>query len=454
MKLVARTLPLCLALTACSDDKGDTAVTTETAGSTGAASTGGEQLGVTYYKDVKAILDARCVNCHAPGNIAPFSLQTYEEASAFAGSLPGEIDAGLMPPWKADSTCREYVHDNSLSDVEKQTVRDWADAGAPAGDPADAPAPPEPPTPIDYDVAIELPVAYTPTIAPDEYRCFLIPWPEDQDAFITAMTVTPGSKQIVHHVIAFNIAPEQVAEFQALDDADPDPGYLCYGGPGGAGMARAMWLGAWVPGKDSEPFPAGTGLNVKPGSMIAVQMHYHTYPGAAPDRSKLQFRTAPTVEREAFLVPFTNIKWVQGSEPMKIPAGEADVVHTFEGDITNFIALLFPGTPIKPGDPYVIHSAALHMHTLGTRASLRVIGPKPDCLLDIPRWDFNWQRSYFFAEPVTVVSGNELQLECHWDNSAANQPFVDGVQQAPKDVNWGEGTGDEMCLGVVYITAP
>ena len=139
---------------------------------------------------------------------------------------------------------------------------------------------------------------------------------------------------------------------------------------------------------------------------------------------------------------------------MKIPAGEADVVHTFEGDITNFIALLFPGTPIKPGDPYVIHSAALHMHTLGTRASLRVIGPKPDCLLDIPRWDFNWQRSYFFAEPVTVVSGNELQLECHWDNSAANQPFVDGVQQAPKDVNWGEGTGDEMCLGVVYITAP
>ena len=452
----ARTLLLCLPLAACGDDPGDTtteAATTDAGGSTG-ASTGGAGEAVTYHRDAKAILDAKCVTCHSPGNIAPFSLATFADAHAFSATLPPVLDDGTMPPWPPDAACRSYKHDRSLTAAEKQTLRDWVAAGAPEGDPADAPAPPEPPAAIDYDVALELPLAYTPTIAPDEYRCFLLPWPEDQDSFVTALTVTPGSRQIVHHVIAYKIEPDDIPVYQALDDADPDPGYLCYGGPGGDTDGRAGWLGAWVPGSSGGETPAGTGVHVAPGSMLAVQLHYHTFPGAPPDRSKIQIRTAPTVEREAVVMPFTNVKWVQNTEPMLIPAGEADVVHSFEADLAKFLPIAFPDGPFAPGEPFVLHAAALHMHTLGKRGSLRLTGGATDCLLDIPRWDFNWQGNYQLTAPVTVRPGDKLGLECHWDNSAANQPVVNGVQQAPQDVVWGEGTGDEMCLGVVYITAP
>lgn len=479
LRTFARTLPLCLAVAACGDD--GSSPETETAGDTGAAtSTGGgagestgedatgvevpttgsgiDDAAVTYYRDAKSILDARCGQCHTPGNIAPFSLQTYEEAKMWADAILGSIDDGVMPPWPPDNACRSYAHDRSLTAEERETLQQWVDLGAHAGDPAEAPAPPEPPTPIDYTFELQMAEPYAPTIAPDEYRCFLLEWPEDEERFVTAFSVTPGERQIVHHVIAFAIPPAEAAKYQALDDDDPDPGYLCYGGPGGGGgadAARVPWLGAWVPGSNSGAMPEGTGLRVQPGSLIALQMHYHTYPGAEPDQSRVQFRTAPSVEREAVVMPFTNIDWVLGSEPMHLPAGEADVVHKTEADPTNFLPYLFPDGPFKAGDSFEIHNAALHMHTLGTQIKVDVVKDSGDeCLLDIPRWDFQWQGNYDLTEKVRFEPGDRLRLECHWDNSAANQPFVDGAQIAPKDVYWGEGTGDEMCLAVLYISKP
>lgn len=480
LRTFARTLPLCLAVAACGDD-GATSETATAADSgwdtTGAPAPdsssggdgsssggevvttgGGEDVAVTYYRDAKAILDARCGQCHAPGNIAPFSLQTYEEAEMWAQAIVGSIDGGAMPPWPPDNSCRTYTHDRSLTEEEKVTLRTWVELGAHAGDPADAPPAPEPPAPIDWTFELEMAEPYSPTIAPDEYRCFLLEWPEDEERFVTAFSVTPGERQIVHHVIAFAIPPEDAAKYEALDAADDAPGYLCYGGPGGGGgadAARVPWLGAWVPGGSYGAMPEGTGLKVKPGSLVALQMHYHSYPGAKPDQSKVQFRTAPSVEREAVVMPFTNIDWVLGSQPMHIPAGEADVEHVTQADPTNFLPYLFPDGPFKAGDSFEIHNAALHMHTLGTEIKVDVVRDEGDeCLLDIPKWDFQWQGNYNLTEPVTFHPGDKLRLECHWDNSAANQAFVDGKQEEPKDVYWGEGTGDEMCLAVLYISKP
>ena len=435
-------LVLALALAACNGGDAGTDTDTDTDGAPA----------LTNHPDAKAVLDAKCAGCHRPGDIAPFALDTYAAASAIAPALPAAIEARTMPPWSPDNACRAYAHDRSLSDAERQLLLDWIALGAPEGDPADAPAPPAPPPPIDYDIELALPVAYTPTIAPDEYRCFLLPWPEDQDSFVTAFAVTPDSRQIVHHVIAYVIPPAAVPDYQALDDADPDPGYLCYGGPGGPGSgASSAWLGAWVPGQAGGEMPAGTGVHVAPGSMIAVQMHYHSCPGAPPDRSMIQVRTAQAVEREAVVLPFTNPKWIQGTEPMLIPAGDAEVVHTFEADPANFLAFLFPDGPFRPGEPIVVHQAGLHMHTLGTRASIRAVGAADTCVLDLPRWDFNWQGNYELAEPAVLQPGDKLRLECQWDNSAANQPVLDGAPLAPQDVLWGEGTGDEMCLGILYV---
>ncbi len=358
-----------------------------------------------------------------------------------------------MPPWPPDNSCQTYQHDASLADDDRQKILAWIADDTPEGDPADAPEVDDTPAdPIDFNVQLQLPEPFTPTIAPDEYRCFLLEWPEDETSYITAFTIVPGERQIVHHVIAFNIDPDKVADFVALDEADPDPGYLCYGGPGGEGQGRVPWLGGWVPGNTGGAMPEGTGLKIEPGSMVVVQMHYHTYPGAGPDQSKVLFRTAPSVERPAAVLPFTNPQWPQGAEPMPIPAGEKDVVHTYQADVGLGLPIIFPDGPFGPGDPYVIHDVGLHMHTRGTRGNLSIVGGDDECLLSVPRWDFNWQGNYRLQQPVTVQPGEELRIECHWDNSPENQPFENGVQLPAADIEWGEGTNDEMCLGILYIS--
>jgi Copper type II ascorbate-dependent monooxygenase, C-terminal domain len=128
---------------------------------------------------------------------------------------------------------------------------------------------------------------------------------------------------------------------------------------------------------------------------------------------------------------------------MQIPAGQSDVVHKYSAPLT-FYASAASGGEIAASAPLRIHSTGLHMHLIGRKISLRV--ERKDgarsCLLDIPRWDFHWQGSYALKESVLMAPGDSLALECHFDNSASNA----------KDVNWGEGTEDEMCLGFVYVT--
>jgi hypothetical protein len=403
--------------------------------------TGEPEPAVTYHRDIKPILDDRCGGCHSPGNIAPFALTTHAEAAMWAPALVAATAAGTMPPWPPDASCNTYAHDRSLPPEQQQLLAEWAELGAPAGDPADAPATPSSdPGDIVYDLELPLPVAYTPTTAPDEYRCFMLDWPEQAPKYVTAFKATPGEPAIVHHVIAFIIPPAQVAEFAALDAADPGPGYPCFGGPGGE---RPQWLGSWVPGTTSAALPAGTGVLVEPGSKIVVQMHYHPLAGAAPDRSTLAVRTADSVERRAFVVPFTDPAWVSNTTPMEIPAGAAEVTHGFAVDLVKFLPLALPDSGLMAGDPLVIHAAALHMHTLGVAGSLTVerADGDDDCLLSIPRWDFNWQGSYQLRAPVRLAAGDRLALSCTWNNAAGQET-----------VYWGEGTGDEMCLGVVYVT--
>ncbi len=471
-------LTLCVLLAACggsgSDDTGDVPATTGAGESTGAAPTTtttttpgeptttatdtGVDAAVTYYRDIKPVLDARCTQCHTPGNIAPFSLLTYEEARPFAEALADSVDEATMPPWPPDNACRSYAHDRSLPAAERQLLRDWAELGAPAGDPGDAPPPPDAPPAIDYDVELAV-EPYQPTISPDEYRCFLIDWPKDQESFVTALDVVPGDRQVVHHVITYALDPKDVEGYRALEASDPDPGYLCYGGPGGAGNSvwEVPWLGAWTPGTTGGAMPAGTGIRVSPGSVLAVQIHYHGQSGIQPEQTKIRLRTAAAVDRRAVVMPFTNLDWVLGSKPMTISAGDPDAVQSYERDMTSVVEFLFPDGPLTTDAPFVVRSAGLHQHTLGTRSTLSVVrsGDTGDeCLLDIPRWDFDWQGTYELDEPVTVNPGDRVRIECHWDNSPANQPVVDGAQQTPKDIGWGEGTGDEMCLGLMYVTAP
>jgi hypothetical protein len=418
-------------------------------GGGGADSEAGQQpaaSGPTYHADVAPIVASKCASCHADGGIAPFSLSTFGEIAAVKELVRAAVSDRSMPPWLAADGCNEYAHDGSLTDEQIATITGWIDAGAPEGTPAQQ-APSDEATGLSrVDLTLGMNAPYTAKESPDEYRCFLIDWPNDAPSFVTGFEIKPGEARTVHHVIAFLIPPDRAAQYEELDASEEGPGYTCFGGPGGGNDMEVGWLGSWAPGGRGGDFPAGTGIEVLPGSKIALQLHYNSANGQLPDQTSIDLKIDPTVAKRAHWQFFTNIAWVLGNG-MEIPAGETDVKHEFAFDPTGFIS---------DGNPFVIHSVGLHMHTRGTSATLSVEpGAGGDaCLLDIPSWDFHWQGTYDLAKPHLFSPGDRLKIECHWDNSAANQPIVDGKPAMPEDLAWGEGTNDEMCLGALYIAEP
>ncbi len=415
------------------------------AGCSGAEGAGPSESGPTYVRDIQPLVAAKCANCHTDGGIAPFALETYEQVSALKGAIAASVTARTMPPWLAADGCTDYLGDRSLTDEQIALVNDWVNAGAPLGNTSDKPVAVADNrrtlSRVDYE--LELPEAYTPQIAPDDYRCFFVDWPAAENTFVTGFGVEPDNDAIVHHTIAFLARPDTIAAYQKLDDAEPGIGWTCYGGPGGeqGSGTPAAWIGAWVPGSVGYDFPAGTGIEVPAGSKLIIQMHYNTLTAAAsPDRTKLLLKTDASVEKKAVNIPFANPQWVQ-AQTMTIPAHMNDVTHSFTFDPTVFIGNTNGGV-VPSGVPLTVYQTGLHMHTLGQRATTRIDRASGDkeCMLDIPRWNFHWQGSYAFTTPKQINPGDKLYLECAWNNPGST------------DVNWGEGTNDEMCLGNYYIT--
>jgi len=406
---------------------------------------------VTYYEHVKPIVDAYCVSCHAAGEIREQTpLDTYDGVHALKELVKENVVERVMPPWLATQDCAEYHGDQSLSEEQIATISTWVDEGGVAGQAAKEGAPLllEPSDPIREDITLQLSEPYSPKMVPDDYRCFLIPWPAEGKKYIVGFDAKPDNVQNLHHLIAYLVRPEDVETYKGYEAAEEGPGYTCFGAPvppnAEAGAGSTRWLGAWAPGGENRRVPPGTGLPVEEGSYISLQAHYNAQvAGESFDQSAVTFMVEDNVEQEAMILPWTNyMQWVS-QKKMTIAAGDADASHSFAWDPTQFL-----------GGPLTIYSASLHMHLRGKSARTYLVRQdgSEECMLDIPRWDFGWQRSYGFTEPLTLNPGDKIGLECHWDNSPENQPWIDGEQAAPVDVNWGEGTGDEMCLGVYYIT--
>ncbi len=404
----------------------------------------------TYYQDVKPIIDGKCGSCHVEGGIGPFPMDTYADAAAFAGTAMIAINEGSMPPWKADNACNDYHGNRSLSAEQKAIFNEWVEGGKLEGDASnEAPALDlQMPELTRVDSTLTMAESYTPNLVPDDYRCFLLPWPEEfsADKFVTGFKASPGNAKIVHHVIAFIAGPEAKDEYLALDAAEDGPGYTCFGGSGGSAQAG---LGGWVPGTQGSDFPAGTGIKIAPGSTIILQVHYNTQvAGAEVDQTSLALKLEDSVEKQAAQMGWLNPAWLNGSMP--IAAGDAAAKHSFSFSPVTALQIL----GATSASEITVYGAGLHMHQLGHKAKLELTrdGGQKDCLLQIDDWDFNWQGDYGFREPMKMSAGDQLAIECEWDNSQGNQPVIDGDLQPPRNVNWGEGTRDEMCLGTFYWT--
>jgi mono/diheme cytochrome c family protein len=416
----------------------------------------------TFYRDIQPITEGRCAGCHRDGNIAPFALTNYEEVYDTREAVAAAVASRTMPPWSADSSLVAYEHDPSLSDDQIALVERWVEAGAPAGDPADArdPLPSVTQELSRVDLRLDMPTTYTPRVEPDEYRCFVLDWPLDGPVYVTGFNANPGNPDIDHHIAAFLVpsdGPLGDAALDVLDELegeDDEPGYECFGGPGGVGKADlipAQQIGQWVPGQGGGDFPAGTGIRVAPGARVVLQMHYNLASGLGQsDRTTIELKLDATVEHEAAFAPWLDVAWVAGG--MNIPAGEGQVVHELTGDPRGFFKTFSGDLDIDDG--FTIHMAMLHMHEIGRRGRITVQREDgaEEPVLAIPTYDFHWQRLYRLAETIAFERGDTLTVECEFDNSAENQPWVHGKKKLPTDMNWGEGTGEEMCVGNLYIS--
>lgn len=394
----------------------------------------------TWHQDIRPIFHRSCLGCHTETGVSGIDLSSSSAARIWSSAIASAVSERRMPPWRAATGCADYEGDFSLDDDEIARIVDWAQHGTPEGDEDSAsvlPDPYQPPTLPRVDSVLRMPAAYQPTQAPDDYRCFLLDLPFEQDVWVTGFHVQPGDERIAHHAIPYLIPPEDVEDFQALDESDPAPGYTCFGGPGGTvlSLQRMRWLGAWAPGGGAQIMPEGLGLRVKAGSKVALQMHYHVDPGQLGDPQLPTDQTAVELQVEtepqgwADMQPWTDVSWLLGYG-MEIPAESEDVVHEFR-------------YRVPESQSFAIRGAALHMHELGKEARFSVLHADgtESCVVHEDRWDFNWQRTYRLREPIQVGPGDEVIVRCQWDNPGNS------------DVRWGDGTGDEMCLAISLLSA-
>lgn len=379
-----------------------------------------------WAENASCILYKRCTPCHYPGGSAPFSLMTYAEASAAAAGIYSAVVDNRMPPWPPSPAYRNFIHERALSATEKQTLIDWINGGTPQGNPALAPVPPvytSSEVIQNPDLVSQMPVYTIPPIANDMYRCFVIPTGTTVQQFITGMEVVPGNESVVHHVIVFEDTTNTPL---VLDAQDPSPGYLSFGG---TGSNASRMLGAWVPGSSPDFYPAGTGIPLSPGANIIIQMHYPVGSSFQQDSTKVNFQlTSDPNTRPVAVVPALN----QGNltnGPLFIPA---NTVRTFNAQqIVPAAATLLAISP--------------HMHLLGRSIRSWAVTLAGDTipLIDIPDWNFKWQGSYRFPQPVKIPAFSTLYSTATYDNTI-NNPYNPSIP--PQNVSLGEATTDEMML--------
>ena len=438
------------------------------------------------WSDVAPIFAQKCAGCHTPGGIAPFSLRNARSAAAHADAIRVMTQLGRMPPWMPgnDSPAYQGQSQRILTRAEKKLIARWVRGGArigagrpiaPSGGNSSAPG---------ETVTLMPSKPYLPKAAVgglDDYHCFLLEPHLTQDMFVTSAVIKPQRATIVHHVILFEAAGENATEARKLNDASGGNGWTCFGGPGlsethptatSADVDRLgvpPWIAAWVPGHANNDLPQGTGVLVHAGAAIVMQVHYNLIHAAKRDRSRAVIRFAPAGTTK--LTPLNTIL-IPAPVELACPRGvnsrlcSRDVAVQEEIKKYGYNAALIPAgllyicrknlsidypSPNTSCDrrvtrPLRIYGVAGHMHTRGIDIRVTLNG---QTLLHIPRWNFHWQDAYYLEHPVDANVGDTIRVSCRFDNSRIKQPLVNGRLLKPRYVLWGEGTTDEMCLGLL-----
>ncbi len=375
---------------------------------------------LTFAKDIAPIMLDRCAGCHRAGEVAPFSLLTYSDMRKHAQQVALVTQQKLMPPWKADSH-GEFVGENRLTADQIGMIRQWTDEGMKEGKASEMP--PTPKFASGWKMGApdaELTTEKVYTLGPegrDEFHTFLIHTDFSEDRYISAVEVRPGNRAVVHHTIL------SVDTSGKLRKRATEAGVTDFATTNGSGVPDTV-LDIWTPGKMSERLPDGIGMPLPRGADLVLEIHYHRTGKPEPDQTRigLYFCKGPVNQRLR----------VHGllATRLNIPPGDAH--YETGAQLT------------VPADT-TLHSIFPHMHLIGKSMTVTLTLPdgKEQTLVDVPNWDFNWQNTYLYKNPVKLPKGSKIKMVASFDNSAANPR---NPNNPPKQMGWGEQTTNEMCL--------
>lgn len=384
---------------------------------------------VTFHKEVEPILQQHCQECHRPGEIGPMPLLTYEQARPWARSIKTAVLKKQMPPWPADPQYGHFSNDRSLTKAQIDTLAAWADANAPEGNKAEAPAPR---TWVEGwnigkpDVVLQMPKPFEVTASGEvEYQYIVVPTGFTEDKWVQAVEIRPSNRAIVHHALTFIRPPGD----SWLAEAKPGVPFVPAAETPGQRFKNTMGgyndvLSIYTPGMVPDMWGPGQAKQIKAGSDIVFQMHYTANGKAGQDQTRvgLVFAKAPPTQRIITAAALNNA--------FKIPAGD-------------------PGYKVEAVTPVVNHMTVLslfpHMHLRGKAFQYDVIYPngESETLLKVDQWSLSWQLNYRLEKPLELEPGAKIKATAWWDNSPNNPANPD----PSKDVRWGEQSWEEMMIG-------
>lgn len=371
----------------------------------------------TFHEDVEPILQRKCQACHNPDGIGPFPLLTYEQLKEDLPTVAEVITDRRMPPWHADPTVGAFSNDRSLTEAERSTFLAWIEHGAPQGDPTRAPAPRTFPKGWrlgEPDAVIQVPNSFTvPATGTVDYQYFRVNTDFGEDRWVKAMDVQVDAPTVVHHVLVFIKYPDG----SGLKS------------PNMRGGLEGFFASA-LEGDDVYPFPAGSAKLLPKGSQLVFQVHYTPDGQARTDRPRMGlYFTKPgeQVTREAKSIAMHNVRF---AIPPETKGFEVRARYTFHEDT-------------------VLYGLLPHMHLRGESFKYLLMYPdgthRP--VLNVPRYDFNWQTNYKLAEPLFIPKGARMVGIATYDNTSTNPANPDPKRM----VYFGEQTNDEMMIGYMDV---
>lgn len=369
---------------------------------------------LTFHRDVMPVLIRNCIECHRSGDIGPFAMDDYDEVVGWAETMLETIDDRRMPPWHAAPEVGNFSNARSISPEDTQLLRDWIDSGMAEGNQADAPE--QPKFAKGWLLTKEpdevYPMRGRPFVVPKdgvvEYQYFVVDPGFKEDVWIKEAQIVPGARDVVHHAIVF-VRPPDGERFRGVG-----------------------WLSAYVPGQRAIELPSGYARRIPAGSKFVFQMHYTPVGIKRKDISRLGvvFAAPEDVTHEVYTIAALD-------QEFEIPPEASEHRVQSKTFYLPEAAKLLAATP--------------HMHLRGRSFKLWAAGEdERAALLDVPRYDFNWQHTYHLTEPVDLDDYNHLEFEAVFDNSASNAFNPDPKQW----VMWGDQSWEEMAVAFFDVAQP